>query len=97
MSEQKGKAKEDKILGKSRGFGFVEFREHAHSLLVMRYLMQHPNRVGVWKALDLKIRTDEDEPMLEFAVDKANVLARMKERLLNDMDKDNSYPQKEYQ
>lgn len=83
-SNDKAKTKENKILGKSRGFGFIEFREPAHSLLVMRYLMQHPNRVTVWKTLDMKIRTDEDEPILEFAVDKANVLARMRERLLND-------------
>ncbi|KAJ1659853.1 RNA recognition motif-containing protein [Dispira simplex] len=54
-------AKSQKLM--SKGFGFVEFTQHAHALAVLRYLNNNPEVFG-----------PKQRPQVEFAIENARVL-----------------------
>lgn len=55
---------------RSKGFGFVEFQEHAHAMAVLRQLNNNPTYFGAAKRLTV-----------EFALENALVLRKREERL----------------
>jgi len=55
---------------RSKGFGFVEFQEHAHALAALRQLNNNPTYFGAAKRL-----------MVEFALENVLVLRKREERL----------------
>ena len=81
-AEAEAEAGEQKVkpqLGKSRGFGFVQFREHIHALLTLQWIVNSPKS---WKHLGIKVDPSNDPegvPIIEFAIDKVNVLKRREE------------------
>lgn len=56
-------------LGKSKGFGFVEFEEHTHALEVLRRLNNNPT-----------VFTDAKRPIVEFAIEDKFALNIKKKR-----------------
>ncbi|KAJ1961910.1 RNA recognition motif-containing protein [Dispira parvispora] len=54
-------AKTQKLM--SKGFGFVEFTQHAHALAVLRYLNNNPEVFG-----------PKQRPQVEFAIENARIL-----------------------
>ena len=55
----------DRKLGKSKGFGFVEFSEHRHALAALRQLNNNPT-----------VFTAERRPIVEFSVENKMALNR---------------------
>ena len=55
---------------RSKGFGFVEFQEHAHALAALRQLNNNPTYFGAAKRL-----------MVEFALENVLVLRKREERM----------------
>ena len=55
---------------RSKGFGFVEFQEHAHALAALRQLNNNPTYFGAAKRL-----------MVEFALENVLVLRKRDERM----------------
>ncbi|KAI1721971.1 RNA recognition motif domain-containing protein [Ditylenchus destructor] len=69
MREKKGKdAKGRIILGRSKGFGFVEFDTHTNALTCLRTMNNNP-----------EVFTNERRPIVEFAIENLQAL-RLKER-----------------
>ena len=65
------RSKADQKLGKSKGFGFVEFSDHLHALNALRFLNNNPD-----------IFTSEKRPIVEFSVENKVALNRKKYRLI---------------
>ncbi|KAI6197155.1 hypothetical protein M3Y94_01190800 [Aphelenchoides besseyi] len=66
------KGKDDKghmILGKSKGFGFVEFEDHLDALTCLRNLNNNPD-----------VFTDKRRPIVEFSVENLNALRIQEKR-----------------
>lgn len=80
--EADGAARKE-VLGKSRGFGFAEFREPAHALLTLRHLMRATEKTRVWRMLKVK-----EAPIVEYAIDRAHIVARMQSHTQNKLDEE---------
>jgi nucleolar protein 4 len=60
-----------KEFGKSKGFGFVEFKEHSHALKALRVLNNNPS-----------IFTPQKRPIVEFSIEN-KVALNIKQKRLN--------------
>lgn len=65
------RSKTDQKLGKSKGFGFVEFSDHLHALNALRHLNNNPD-----------IFNAERRPIVEFSVENKVALNRKKYRVI---------------
>jgi len=77
-ADSKGKP----ILGKSKGFGFVEFSEHKDALACLKTMNNNP-----------KLFTDEKRPIVEFSVENHLALNLKKKRLEMTKNKKNGVDQ----
>lgn len=79
-------------LGRSRGYGFVEFRDHKAALMGLRWLNAHEvSREEMFAGLteeevEFKLRQTEDNRrrrlVVEFAIENAQVTKRRKENII---------------
>lgn len=65
------RSKQDNKFGGSKGFGFVEFSEHAHALKALRHLNNNPD-----------VFTPDRRPIVEFSVENMVALNRKKYRVI---------------
>lgn len=88
IMEEKGTGE----LGRSRGYGFVEFRDHKAALMGLRWLNAHEvSREEMFAGLteeevEFKLRQTEDNRrrrlVVEFAIENAQVTKRRKENII---------------
>lgn len=75
--------------GRSRGYGFVEFKDHKHALMGLRWLNVHQvSKEEVMEGIDEKEKKASDSEnfagrrlCVEFAIENANVVKRRRERV----------------
>lgn len=76
-------------VGRSRGYGFIEYKDHKHSLMGLRWLNVHQvTKSEVMEGLDEKEKRAADSESftarrlcVEFAIENANVVKRRRERV----------------
>lgn len=86
IMEVKGSA-----VGRSRGYGFIEYKDHKHALMGLRWLNVHlvtPAEVFEGMTEEEKKLVDYDDTKarrlcVEFAIENANVVRRRRENVVN--------------
>ncbi|KAL9624928.1 MAG: hypothetical protein Q9160_000975 [Pyrenula sp. 1 TL-2023] len=73
-----GKVREATGAGRSRGYGFIEYRGHREALMGLRWLNGHPVRGGGSEKAEGE-REGKKRLIVEFALENAQVVARRKE------------------
>lgn len=95
--KKKGVVKQAKVImevkgsnvGRSRGYGFVEYKDHKHALMGLRWMNVHQvTREEIQAGLDGDDKTPSDSESLksrrlcvEFAIENANVVKRRRDKI----------------
>lgn len=72
----------EKVGGRSRGYGFIEYYTHKHSLMGLRYLnglalpSERPEEGVEWTDRKVKVKGEKKRLIVEFAIENAKVVAR---------------------
>lgn len=80
-SKEGSKVPEKSAMGRSRGYGFVEYATHRSALMGLRYLNGH--LVTQLADSETQSTSSQDQPrrlIVEFAIENAQVVARRRER-----------------